>query len=91
MLSSIPGSTPGPGTICKGGDLTGGATTSTAMDYSVFSSVISTISDSINVTGIISVLVGIIPVALAFVALWWGVRKAAQVLFSGFRSGRLNM
>lgn len=60
------------------------------MDYSVFKSVIDTISASINVDGIISVLVGIIPVALAFVALWWGVRKASQVLFSAFRKGKLH-
>lgn len=56
----------------------------------MFESVIDTISASINVNGIISVLVGIIPVALAFVALWWGVRKASQVLFSAFRKGKLH-
>lgn len=61
-----------------------------AMDYSVFKSVIDVISASINVNGIISVLVGIIPVALAFVALWWGVRKAARVLFGAFRKGSLR-
>lgn len=56
----------------------------------MFESVIDTISASLNVNGIISVLVGIIPVALSFVALWWGVRKASQVLFSAFRKGKLH-
>lgn len=61
------------------------------MDYSVFKSVIDTISAGINVQGIISVLVGVIPVALAFIALWWGVRKASQIVFSAFRKGKLNI
>lgn len=48
------------------------------------------ISGIINVNGIVSVLVGIIPVALAFVAFWWAARKVARVLFSAFRKGKLR-
>lgn len=69
----------------------GGGSTTPLLDYSVFSSVIDAITAHINVTGIISVLVGVIPVALAFIALWWGVRKASQVVFSAFRKGKLNI
>lgn len=61
------------------------------LDYSVFDSVIDAITAHINVAGIISVLVGVIPVALAFIALWWGVRKASQIVFSAFRKGKLNI
>lgn len=58
--------------------------------YPVVSSLVTTIGDTINVSGIVNVLVGIIPVCLAFVAFWWAGRKVARMLFSAFRKGKLR-
>lgn len=58
--------------------------------YTVVSSLVTTIGDTINVSGIVNVLVGIIPVCLAFVAFWWAGRKVARMLFSAFRKGKLR-
>lgn len=58
--------------------------------YTVVSSLVTTIGDTINVAGIVNVLVGIIPVCLAFVAFWWAGRKVARMLFSAFRKGKLR-
>lgn len=67
---------------------TGGSNTDLA--YSVVQSLVTTIGDTINVSGIVNVLVGIIPVCLAFVAFWWAGRKVARMLFAAFRKGKLR-
>lgn len=67
------------------------STSNTDLAYNVVQSLVTTISDTINVLGIVNVLVGIIPVCLAFVAFWWAARKVARMLFSAFRKGKLRV
>lgn len=66
------------------------STTTTDLSYSVVQSLVTTIGNTINVAGIVNVLVGIIPICLAFVAFWWAGRKVARMLFSAFRKGKLR-
>ena len=56
-----------------------------------WSSVITPITDAINVSSISSVLVTAATTAVVLVFMWWGVRKVTQVIMSAFRKGKLRI
>lgn len=62
-----------------------------AITSSSFSSVISAITGQISVATVVEVLAYAAGLAIGFVFMWWGVRKALKVLMKAFRSGRASV
>lgn len=63
----------------------------TAISSSSFSSVITAITGQISVATVVEVLAYAAGLAVGFVFMWWGVRKALKVLMKAFRSGRASV
>lgn len=62
-----------------------------AITSSSFSSVISAITGQISVATVVEVLAYAAGLAIGFVFMWWGVRKALKVLMKAFRGGRASL
>lgn len=60
----------------------------TSADYE---SVITAITSQVSVESIVGVLAAAAGIAIAFVFLWWGGRKAVSMLMGAFRRGRLSV
>lgn len=63
----------------------------TAISSTAFSSVISAITGQISVSAVVEVLAYAAGLAVGFVFMWWGVRKALKILMKAFRSGRASV
>lgn len=68
-----------------GGDAAAGVTSSTIMD------ILNAITSQFSVTQIVSMIAGILGVSMAFVFLWWGVRKGAKVVMRAVKSGKFSL
>ena len=69
-------------------DAAGGATqvtSSTIMD------ILSAITSTFSVSQIVGMIAGILAVSMAFVFLWWGVRKGASVVIKAVKSGKFSL
>lgn len=55
-----------------------------------FSSVITAITSQISVSAIVEVLAYAAGICIAFVFLWWGVRKVTRMIMSAFKKGRIS-
>ena len=53
--------------------------------------IMTAITSTINVTAILSVLVKVIGVAIIFVFMWWGIRKAISAVMGAIRGGSLGV
>ena len=68
-----------------GGDAAAGVTSSTIMD------ILNAITQQFSVTQIVAMIAGILGVSMAFVFLWWGVRKGAKVVIKAVKSGKFSL
>lgn len=59
-------------------------------DYG-WASVISPITEAVNISSISGVLAAAATTSIALVFMWWGVRKVTQVIMSAFRKGKLRL
>lgn len=64
---------------------------STAVSSSTFASVMTAITDQIDVAAVVEILAYAAGAAVGLVFLWWAVRKVMRVLMASFRSGRLSL
>ena len=64
-----------------------GATTVTLSD---FQSVLDALTAQFSVTTIVAVLAGVLAIGVAFVFMWWGVRKGLRMLMSAIRKGKVS-
>ena len=55
------------------------------------SSIMTAITNVIDVAGIIEILAAAIGVAAVFVFMWWGIRKGARMIMGAIRKGRLGV
>lgn len=62
-----------------------------AVSYTDFSSVITAITDQISVSTIVAVLAAAAGIAIAFVFMWWGIRKVIKIIMSAVRKGKISV
>ena len=72
----------------KGGNLT---EASSALTSSAFSSVITALQAQLSTTTVIEILAYTAGISVAFVFVWWGVRKASRALMGAFKKGKLKL
>lgn len=60
-------------------------TTSTIMD------ILTAITSTFSVSQIVSMIAGLLGVSMAFVFLWWGVRKGAKIVIKAVKSGKFSI
>lgn len=65
--------------------------TNMTMSTTQLQSIMTAITTQINVSTIVSYLVAIIAVAIVFVLMWWGVRKAISAVMGAIRGGTLGV
>lgn len=68
----------------------GGGSTSTQVSYSDISSIFEQITAQFSVSSIIALLAGVLGVSIAFVFMWWAVRKLIKIVMSAIRKGRVS-
>lgn len=63
------------------------------LDFGVtqLQSILTSITNVIDVAGIIEILAAAIGVAAVFVFMWWGIRKGARMIMGAIRKGRLGV
>lgn len=67
------------------GDPAGGAFTATEL-----STIINTITGSINVQSIVTMIAAMITACIGIVFMWWAIRKGIKVIMSAVRKGRVS-
>ena len=67
-----------------------GGTTQGQVTYNDISSIFEQISSQFSVSSIVSLLAGVLGVSIAFVFLWWAVRKLIKIVMSAIRKGRVS-
>lgn len=60
-------------------------TTATIMD------ILTAITEVFSITQIVAMIAGILGVSMAFVFLWWGVRKGARVVIKAVQRGKFSI
>lgn len=63
---------------------------STAVSFTTFKSVIDAITAQVSVANIVGVLAAAAAIAITFVFMWWGVRKATRMVMGSARSGSIR-
>lgn len=71
--------------------LTGGETTTSGVTSSTIMDILNAITSQFSVTQIVAMIAGILGVSMAFVFLWWGVRKGAKVVMRAVKSGKFSL
>lgn len=64
--------------------------TSTAVNVSDWSEVMTAMTSQISVATVVGVIASVVAAGIGLVFMWWGVRKAARSLMAAFRSGKLK-
>lgn len=59
--------------------------TTTIMD------ILTAITSVFSISQIVAMIAGILGVSMAFVFLWWGVRKGARVVIKAVKSGKFSI
>lgn len=54
------------------------------------STIINTITGSINVTSIVGMIAAMITACIGIVFMWWAIRKGIRVIMSAVRKGRVS-
>lgn len=54
-------------------------------------SILTAVTSTMSIESIVAFLAGIIAVAMAFVFLWWGVRKGFRAIMGAVTKGRLKI
>lgn len=67
-------------------------TPSAGGDFSAteLSTIINTITGSINVTSIVGMIAAMITACIGIVFMWWAIRKGIRVIMSAVRKGRVS-
>ena len=73
------------GVLLSSGEQASSVTSSTIMD------ILNAITSQFSVTQIVAMIAGILGVSMAFVFLWWGVRKGAKVVMRAVKSGKFSL
>lgn len=60
-------------------------TTNTIMD------ILTAVTDVFSIGQIVSMIAGLLGVSMAFVFLWWGVRRGARIIMRAVRSGKFSI
>ena len=66
-------------------------TTSMVMGAEQAGQIMTAITSTINVTSVLAILVKVIAVAIVFVFMWWGIRKAISAVMGAIRGGSLGV
>lgn len=69
--------------------LSGGSTPT--VDVATIMDILKAITSQFSIAQIVSMIAGILGVSMAFVFLWWGVRKGARVVFAAVKSGKFKI
>ena len=62
-----------------------------AISYSDISSIVTALGAQISVANIVAVLASLAAIAVIFVFMWWGIRKAVRVIMASVRKGKLSL
>lgn len=73
------------------GILLSGSDSSPAVSAQTIMEVLNAITKQFSITQIVAMIAGILGVSMAFVFLWWGVRKGAKVVFRAVKSGKFSI
>ena len=68
--------------------LTGGATTVTS---ETIMDILSAITGVFSIQQIVAMIAGILGVSMAFVFLWWGVKKGGAVVIRAVKTGKFSL
>lgn len=69
--------------------LSGG--TSTTVSTTTIMDILTAITSVFSISQIVAMIAGILGVSMAFVFLWWGVRKGAKVVIRAVKSGKFSI
>ena len=69
--------------LSSGGDTT--VTTATIMD------ILKAVTSVFSITQIVAMIAGILGVTMAFVFLWWGVRKGGSAIIAAVKTGKFKV
>lgn len=58
------------------------------VSFSTISSILSAVTAQFSLTNIVSMIAGILGVTMAFVFLWWGVRKGYKAIIRATTRGK---
>lgn len=67
-----------------------GSSTATIVTSSDWASVISALTEQLNVQTVVGVMAVIVASTVGFAFLYWGVRKAVAALMGAFKKGRVS-
>lgn len=68
-----------------------GEATTMVMGAEQAGQIMTAITSTINVTSVLAILVKVITVAIVFVFMWWGIRKAISAVMGAIRGGSLGV
>lgn len=63
----------------------------TTVTYSDFSSVITNLTNQINVSTIVAIIASAIGICVGLVFMWWSLRKVVKMIMAAFRGGRASV
>ena len=66
-------------------------TADTTVSADTIMSILDAITAQFSLSQIVAMIAGILGVSMAFVFLWWGVRKGASVVFRAVKSGKFSI
>lgn len=67
------------------------AETPSTVNSSTIMDILTAITNTFSVSQIVAMIAGILGVSMAFVFLWWGVRKGAKVVIKAVTSGKFGI
>lgn len=65
--------------------------TAETVSSSTIMDILNAITNVFSTSQIVSMIAGILGVSMAFVFLWWGVRKGAKVVIRAVKSGKFSI
>lgn len=71
--------------VCLGGVCVG------PIEYETIAPIVTAVTKTVTVSNIVSVLAAVVTAAIAFVFMWWGVRKIISIIMAAFRKGKLSV
>lgn len=61
-----------------------------AFSTTELSTIIATVTDTLNVSSIVGMIAAMITACIGIVFMWWGIRKGIKVIMSAVRKGRVS-
>ena len=66
-------------------------TETTSVTSETIMSILDAITAQFSITQIVAMIAGLLGVSMAFVFLWWGVRKGSKMVISAVKSGKFRI